>query len=88
MIACGINDLSIGETILTLYYNGQYGTVTIDNIDKVNRIIYAHENHGRQAKVEIPYPNDYDHKILKIRKEWDNEENIPDNISANCRAYV
>ena len=79
MIACGIRDLKVGETILTMYYNYQYGTVTIDDVDIENRIVYAHENYGSFRKVEIPYPNDYDLKISKIRKDWDNEENIPDN---------
>lgn len=89
MIACGIKDICVGECILTKYPNGQYGSVIVDRVNIPERYIFAHENYGRQDNIKIFFPSDYHDQIMKIRREWDNEENTPiTGIRANHRAYV
>ena len=80
MFLCTINDFKAGECILTRYPNGSYGTVIIDEVDKLERVIHTHENYGSEDKVRIYYPRDYDPQIYKFRREWDNEENTPNDI--------
>lgn len=81
MNECGINDIEIGETILTKYPNGGWGTVVVDEIQ--GRRLYVHETWGAKVERIIHFPNDYGPGItkIKIKKEWDNEENNINNGS-------
>lgn len=82
MNRCGINDIEVGEIILAMYPLRSYGTVSVDKINIPERKIFVTETWGPGRTRVIYFPKDYGYEISKIKKEWDNEENISD---SRCR---